>query len=249
MAAERATVHDFEKEKFFEGCLPIEVMAHRGVDTLRFGPMKPVGLIDPRTGRQPYAVVQLRQDNLAADHFSLVGFQTQLKWGEQARVFRMIPGLEQRRVRALRPRAPQHVHQRPDWCSPRRGRCGRARGCSSPARSPGSKATSSRRRRGCSRASTRRRWPRGASRRRRHGRRRSARWRTTRRTRTRSTISRATSRSGSWRRWKARDRRLKRDRKARNEAISARALDLRSHAVVQRGGQRMRTTGRPGWIP
>jgi methylenetetrahydrofolate--tRNA-(uracil-5-)-methyltransferase len=94
MAAERAAVHDFEKEKFFEGCLPIEVMAHRGVDTLRFGPMKPVGLIDPRTGRQAYAVVQLRQDNLAADHFSLVGFQTQLKWGEQARVFRLIPGLE-----------------------------------------------------------------------------------------------------------------------------------------------------------
>ena len=93
--AESATVHDFDKEKFFEGCLPIEVMAHRGVDTLRFGPMKPVGLVDPRTGRQPYAVVQLRQDTLAGDHFSLVGFQTQLKWGEQARVLRMIPGLEQ----------------------------------------------------------------------------------------------------------------------------------------------------------
>jgi methylenetetrahydrofolate--tRNA-(uracil-5-)-methyltransferase len=93
--AESATVHDFDKEKFFEGCLPIEVMAHRGEDTLRFGPMKPVGLKDPRTGRQPYAVVQLRQDNLAGDHYSLVGFQTQLKWGEQARVLRMIPGLEQ----------------------------------------------------------------------------------------------------------------------------------------------------------
>jgi methylenetetrahydrofolate--tRNA-(uracil-5-)-methyltransferase len=93
--AESATVHDFDKEKFFEGCLPIEVMAHRGVDTLRFGPMKPVGLVDPRIGRAPYAAVQLRQDNLAADHFSLVGFQTQLKWGEQARVLRLIPGLEQ----------------------------------------------------------------------------------------------------------------------------------------------------------
>lgn len=92
--AESATVHDFDKEKFFEGCLPIEVMAHRGEDTLRFGPMKPVGLKDPRTGRQPYAAVQLRQDNLAGDHYSLVGFQTQLKWGEQARVLRMIPGLE-----------------------------------------------------------------------------------------------------------------------------------------------------------
>jgi methylenetetrahydrofolate--tRNA-(uracil-5-)-methyltransferase len=94
ITAERASVHDFEKETFFEGCLPIEVMAHRGVDTLRFGPMKPVGLIDPRTGRRAYAVVQLRQDNLAADHFSLVGFQTQLTFGEQARVFRLIPGLE-----------------------------------------------------------------------------------------------------------------------------------------------------------
>jgi methylenetetrahydrofolate--tRNA-(uracil-5-)-methyltransferase len=92
--AESATVHDFDKEKFFEGCLPIEVMAHRGADTLRFGPMKPVGLVDPRTGRAPYAAVQLRQDNLAADHYSLVGFQTQLKWGEQGRVLKLIPGLE-----------------------------------------------------------------------------------------------------------------------------------------------------------
>jgi methylenetetrahydrofolate--tRNA-(uracil-5-)-methyltransferase len=94
VTAESATVHDFDKERFFEGCLPIEVMAHRGRDTLRFGPMKPVGLVDPRSGREPYAVVQLRQDNLAADHFSLVGFQTQIKWGEQARVLRLIPGLE-----------------------------------------------------------------------------------------------------------------------------------------------------------
>jgi methylenetetrahydrofolate--tRNA-(uracil-5-)-methyltransferase len=93
--AESATVHDFDKEKFFEGCLPIEVMAHRGQDTLRFGPMKPVGLIDPRTGRTPHAAVQLRQDNLAGDHYSLVGFQTQLKWSEQARVLRLIPGLEE----------------------------------------------------------------------------------------------------------------------------------------------------------
>ena len=95
VSAESATVHDFDKEKFFEGCLPIEVMAHRGRDTLRFGPMKPVGLIDPCTGREPYACVQLRQDTLAGDHFSLVGFQTQIKWGEQARVLRLIPGLGQ----------------------------------------------------------------------------------------------------------------------------------------------------------
>jgi methylenetetrahydrofolate--tRNA-(uracil-5-)-methyltransferase len=94
VSAESATVHDFDKEKFFEGCLPIEVMAHRGRDTLRFGPMKPVGLADPHTGRTPYAVVQLRQDTLAGDHFSLVGFQTQLKWGEQARVLKLVPGLE-----------------------------------------------------------------------------------------------------------------------------------------------------------
>ena len=94
VAAESATVHDFDKAKFFEGCLPIEVMAHRGEATLRFGPMKPVGLKDPRTGQLPYAVVQLRQDTLAGDHYSLVGFQTQIKWGDQARVLKMIPGLE-----------------------------------------------------------------------------------------------------------------------------------------------------------
>ncbi len=93
-AAECASVHDFEKELFFEGCLPIEVIASRGPETLRFGPMKPVGLDDPRTGRRPFAVVQLRQDNLAASHWSIVGFQTQLKWGEQKRVLQMIPGLE-----------------------------------------------------------------------------------------------------------------------------------------------------------
>src|SRR5687767_6673852 len=93
--AESATLHDFDKEKCFEGCLPIEVMAHRGEDTLRFGPMKPVGLRDPRTGRQPYAAVQLREDNLAGHHDSRRGFQTPVKLREQARVLRMIPGLEQ----------------------------------------------------------------------------------------------------------------------------------------------------------
>jgi len=94
MAAEKAPLHEFDQAKFFEGCLPIEVMAARGVDTLRFGPMKPVGLVDPKAGREPFAVVQLRQDTLAGDHYSLVGFQTQMKWGEQARVLRLIPGLE-----------------------------------------------------------------------------------------------------------------------------------------------------------
>ena len=92
--AEPASLHAIDQGRFFEGCLPIEVMARRGEDTLRFGPMKPVGLTDPRTGRRPYAVVQLRQDTLAGDHYSLVGFQTQLKWGEQKRIFRTIPGLE-----------------------------------------------------------------------------------------------------------------------------------------------------------
>ncbi len=95
MSAEKAPLHEFDDSKFFEGCLPIEVMAARGRDTLRFGPMKPVGLIDPKTGREAYATVQLRQDNLAASHYSLVGFQTQMKWGAQERVLRLVPGLEQ----------------------------------------------------------------------------------------------------------------------------------------------------------
>jgi methylenetetrahydrofolate--tRNA-(uracil-5-)-methyltransferase len=95
VTAEKSPLREFDDARFFEGCLPIEVMAGRGIDTLRYGPMKPVGLPDPRTGREPYAVVQLRQDDLAGDHYSLVGFQTQMKWGEQSRVLRMIPGLEQ----------------------------------------------------------------------------------------------------------------------------------------------------------
>jgi len=93
LAGEKAPVHEIDKTPFFEGCLPIEEMARRGRDTLAFGPMKPVGLTDPRTGKRPHAVVQLRQDNLAAEHYSMVGFQTQLRWPEQKRVFRMIPGL------------------------------------------------------------------------------------------------------------------------------------------------------------
>src|SRR5204863_1523005 len=86
--------HDWEKPNYFEGCLPIEEIARRGRDTLRFGPMKPVGLTDPKTGKWPYAVVQLRQENLRADSYNLVGFQNHLKFGEQARVLRLIPGLE-----------------------------------------------------------------------------------------------------------------------------------------------------------
>lgn len=97
--AEKVAFKEFETEDlhYFEGCLPIEVMAERGRDTLRYGPMKPVGLTDPKTGRQPWAVVQLRQDDLAADHWNMVGFQTKLTHSEQKRVFRMLPGLKEAR--------------------------------------------------------------------------------------------------------------------------------------------------------
>ena len=92
--AEVVELHEFEKREIFEGCMPIEVMAKRGIDTLRFGPLKPVGFTDPRTGKRPYATVQLRQDNSSGNLFNMVGFQTNLKYGEQKRVFRLIPGLE-----------------------------------------------------------------------------------------------------------------------------------------------------------
>lgn len=94
IAAEVAGQHHFEKGEIFEGCMPIEVLGNRGEDTMRFGPLKPVGLPDPRTGEEPYAVVQLRQDNAEGTLYNLVGFQTHLKWGEQKRIFRMIPGME-----------------------------------------------------------------------------------------------------------------------------------------------------------
>ena len=93
VAAEEAPVHGFEDKNVFEGCMPVEVMARRGFDTLRYGPLKPVGLRDPKTGKEPYAVVQLRQDNAAKSIYNLVGFQTHLKFGEQKRVFSMIPAL------------------------------------------------------------------------------------------------------------------------------------------------------------
>ena len=94
IAAEEAEVHGFEDKQVFEGCMPVEVMARRGEDTLRFGPLKPKGLPDPKTGRDPYAVVQLRKDNADGTIYNLVGFQTHLKWGEQKRVFSMIPALK-----------------------------------------------------------------------------------------------------------------------------------------------------------
>jgi methylenetetrahydrofolate--tRNA-(uracil-5-)-methyltransferase len=93
LAGEKAHLHEHDSTPYFEGCLPIEELARRGVETLRFGPMKPVGLRDPRTGERPWAVVQLRQDDLAAEHWSMVGFQTQLRWPEQKRIFATIPGL------------------------------------------------------------------------------------------------------------------------------------------------------------
>lgn len=92
--AELASIKEFEKAKFFEGCMPVEEMARRGIDTLLYGPLKPVGLEDPKTGKRPYAVVQLRQDNAADSLYNIVGFQTHLKWPEQKRVFGLIPGLE-----------------------------------------------------------------------------------------------------------------------------------------------------------
>jgi len=98
VTAETAQLKDFEKEIYFEGCMPIEVMAKRGKQTLLFGPMKPVGLKDPRTGKIPHAVVQLRQDNAAGTLYNMVGFQTHLKWGEQKRVFSLIPGLERAEI-------------------------------------------------------------------------------------------------------------------------------------------------------
>jgi methylenetetrahydrofolate--tRNA-(uracil-5-)-methyltransferase len=95
MTAESVEAKDWEKLEYFESCLPLEELARRGRDTLRFGPMKPVGLIDPRTGKMPWAVAQLRVENLRADSYNLVGFQNHMKFGEQARILRMIPGLEQ----------------------------------------------------------------------------------------------------------------------------------------------------------
>jgi methylenetetrahydrofolate--tRNA-(uracil-5-)-methyltransferase len=113
LGASKVDLHEFERDRFFEGCLPLEELALRGRDTLRFGPMKPVGLKDPRTGREPHAVVQLRQDNLAAEHYSLVGFQNQLKFAEQTRIFRMIPGLSRARFVRL-----GMIHRNSYICAP-----------------------------------------------------------------------------------------------------------------------------------
>lgn len=113
LAAESVPLHDFEETMFFEGCLPIEEMARRGKDTLRYGPMKPKGLVDPRTGREPYAAVQLRQENLLADTYNLVGFQNHLKYGDQKTVLRLIPGLEKAEFVRL-----GQIHRNTFICSP-----------------------------------------------------------------------------------------------------------------------------------
>ena len=112
--AQSVPLQRFEETRWFESCLPIEEIARRGVDTLRFGPMKPVGLFDPRTGREPYAAVQLRQENLMADAYSLVGFQNHLRYGEQARVLRLIPGMEQAEFLQF-----GQIHRNTYICSPR----------------------------------------------------------------------------------------------------------------------------------
>jgi len=114
LEAKSVPLQRFEETRWFESCLPIEELARRGVDTLRFGPMKPVGLRDPRTGREPYAAVQLRQENLMADAYSLVGFQNHLRYGEQARVIRLIPGLENAEFLQF-----GQIHRNTYICSPR----------------------------------------------------------------------------------------------------------------------------------
>ncbi len=122
LEAETITLKQFEHEDphFFEGCMPVEVMAARGRDALAFGPMRPVGLVDPRNGRRPYAVVQLRQDNLIGTLFNIVGFQTNLKWGDQKRVLRLIPGLERGGICPLRYVTSQYLCQRTGHACSRR---------------------------------------------------------------------------------------------------------------------------------
>ena len=147
--------HDFEEPRYFESCMPIEVMAERGPQTLRFGPMRPIGLRDPRTGHRPWAVVQLRPENATCTAYNLVGFQTRLAYPEQQRIFQMIPALATRRVPALRLDPPQHVHRRAGAARHAVRAARRARTCGSRACSPASRATSSRARwasssRGCS---------------------------------------------------------------------------------------------------
>ena len=143
-AGRKVLPHDFEEPRYFESCMPIEVMAERGPQTLRFGPMRPIGLRDPRTGHRPWAVVQLRPENRYQTAYNLVGFQTRLAYPEQQRIFQMIPALASRRVPAVRLDPSQHVHRRA--VAPRAAlrAARRGRTCGSRACSPASRATSSR---------------------------------------------------------------------------------------------------------
>ena len=159
LAAEKTSFKEWEASTpYFDGCLPIEVMAERGRETLRFGPMKPVGLTNPHTpGERPYAVVQLRQDNALGTLWNMVGFQTKLKHGEQARVFRTDPGPRQRRVRAAGRPASQHVPQLAQAARWRVASAAPSRGCALPARSRAARATSRARPSACWPAARRRR--------------------------------------------------------------------------------------------
>ena len=142
---------EWEGTPYFDGCLPIEVMAERGAETLRHGPMKPMGLTNAHNPTvKAYAVVQLRQDNALGTLYNMVGFQTKLKHGEQVRIFRTIPGPGERRVRAARRPAPQHLHQLADAARPVAAAEVAARACALPARSPAARAMSKARRSACS---------------------------------------------------------------------------------------------------
>ena len=244
LAAEAAEAKEWEKLDYFEGCLPIEVLARRGRDTLRFGPMKPVGLRDPRTGKTPWAVVQLRKENLRADSYNLVGFQNHLKFGEQARVLRLIPGLENARFLRY-----GQIHRNTYICAPvlldETLRLKNEPTASSPGNFPASKATRIHRHR---HAGGHLRGGAGARRRAyapaRH--RLSARWSTTSPTPTRRTFSPPTSPSTCWSRSKKATRRRIRDKKQRHALVCQRALEeLQSWLVLVAGGVH---AGPLGWI-
>jgi methylenetetrahydrofolate--tRNA-(uracil-5-)-methyltransferase len=192
LTAEAAESKEWEKLEYFEGCLPIEVLARRGRDTLRFGPMKPVGLRDPRTGKTPWAVVQLRKENLRADSYNLVGFQNHLKFGEQAKVLRLIPGLENARFLRY-----GQIHRNTYICAPALlDECLRLKGrraCCLRGRFAGWRGIPNRLPRECWRGSTRRLWRGAKSRCPCRARRPSDRWSTTSRTPIKRIFSRPTS--------------------------------------------------------
>ena len=192
LAAEAAETKEWEKVDYFEGCLPIEVLARRGRDTLRFGPMKPVGLRDPRTGKTPWAVVQLRKENLRADSYNLVGFQNHLKFGEQARVLRLIPGLENARFLRY-----GQIHRNTYICAPAaagRNSAAEVRAAASdlPGSYPASRGTRNPSPPECWRGFMRRRWRAARNPCPRRAVARSARWCITSRTPMRRTFSRRT---------------------------------------------------------